>query len=129
MLWKISCGWPRNDTSLILTGGVSSVGENGLTGDPLAIGAEEADQRGDVLHHRQSVAHGVALVELDRLRRLLWVEEGCTLLACGHECKCYEKPTRIHRPGGHIVHAHTPRLQFLADTSGEVLHWRFRSSI
>lgn len=45
------------------------------------------------------------------------------------ECKRYGNPTRIHRPRGHIVHAHTSRLQFLADTPGEVLHWRFRSGI
>lgn len=60
-----------------LPGGVTSVGKDGLACDPTALGNEEPHQRRDVLDISQTTSKALALVELNSLRRLLRIEEGC----------------------------------------------------
>ena len=55
--------------------GVSAIRKDGLACDPLAVGAEEPDDRCNVLNHGQAVVHSLRLVKFDSLRRLLRVEE------------------------------------------------------
>jgi hypothetical protein len=57
-------------------GGVSTVSKDCLSCDPSALGAQETHNRGNVLDLGESAAHALALVELDRLGRLLRIEEG-----------------------------------------------------
>lgn len=59
------------------TGRVAAVGKDGLPGDPGSVSTQELDDRRDILHHGQTAAHAVGLVEFDSLGRLLGIEEGC----------------------------------------------------
>lgn len=61
---------------------VATVGKDGLSGDPDTFRAQEPDQRGNVLHHGQPVAHAIGLVELDSLGGFLGIKECFTGVSC-----------------------------------------------
>jgi hypothetical protein len=61
---------------------VAVVGKDGLYSDPGTLRAQEPDQRSNVLHHRQPVAHGIGLVELDSLGGFLGIKECYTGVSC-----------------------------------------------
>ena len=58
-----------------LPGGVSTISEDSLAGNPLALSAKEANNRCDILNHGQATVHAICLVECDSFGGFLRVEE------------------------------------------------------
>lgn len=63
--------------SIHLAGSITAISEDSLAGDPPALGAEEADDRRDILDHGQPTLQAVGLVEFDGFGGFLGIEEGC----------------------------------------------------
>lgn len=91
----------------LLTAGIATVGEQGLSVDPGAVGTEKLEDRGNVVDQGEAAGDGIGLVELDGFGGLLAVEE-----------------RGVHGTRGDGIDADSLGHQLLAQALGEVLDGR-----
>lgn len=107
-----------NGYHIKLPSGVPAIRKDSLTGNPDAIRTQEPHNRRDILHHGQTVAHTIGLVEFDGLGGLLRVEESYQGLVRGQQWfRMYGIRTSVHRTGSDVVDTNATGLKLLADTA------------